>query len=53
MKKSTTSLAILAAMLLSLTVSCGNEKGAGSDTTIAPQSGDTSAPVEESPFVAD
>ena len=53
MKKSTTSLAILAAMLLSLTVSCGNEKGAGSDTTNAPQSGDTSAPVEESPFVTD
>lgn len=53
MKKSTVSVFLLASMLLALTVSCGSENDAGSGTTQASDRTDTTAPIEESPFVAD
>lgn len=53
MKKSAVSVFLLASMLLALTVSCGNENDTGLGTTQASDRTDTTAPIEESPFVAD
>ena len=53
MKKSAVSVFLLASMLLARTVSCGNENDTGLGTTQASDRTDTTAPIEESPFVAD